>query len=146
MNTVRGHRDIIIHLDRQLPEAFWIRIAAKHQEIHVTRIKKHRRHCNKPHYFCHIFVSLLSLFINNIHPLNTKWSVSIIWWRHEMETFSALLAICVGNPPVPSEFPARRPVTRSFDVFFDMRLYQLLSKQSWGWWFETATAPITTSL
>ena len=35
-----------------------------------------------------------------------------------METFSALLAICTGNSPVPGEFPAQRPVTRSFDVFF----------------------------
>ena len=40
------------------------------------------------------------------------------WWRHQMETFSALLAICAGNSPVPGEFPAQRPVTRSFDVFF----------------------------
>ena len=23
------------------------------------------------------------------------------WWRHQMETFSALLAICAGNSPVP---------------------------------------------
>ena len=38
-----------------------------------------------------------------------------------METFSALLAIWSGNSPVTSEFPARRPVTRSFDVFFDLR-------------------------
>ena len=30
-----------------------------------------------------------------------------------METFSALLAICAGNSPVPGEFPAQRPVTRS---------------------------------
>ena len=35
-----------------------------------------------------------------------------------METFSVLLAICLGNSPVPGEFPAQRPVTRSFDVFF----------------------------
>ena len=39
-----------------------------------------------------------------------------------METFSALLAICVGNLPVTGEFPAQGPVTRSFDVFFDLRL------------------------
>ena len=38
-----------------------------------------------------------------------------------METFSALLVICAGNSPVPGEFPAQRPVTRSFDVFFDLR-------------------------
>ena len=54
-----------------------------------------------------------------------------------METFSALLAICAGNSPVHGEFPAQRPVARSFDVFFDLRLNKRLSKQSWGWWFET---------
>ena len=42
-------------------------------------------------------------------------------WRHQMKTFSPLLAICAGNSPVPGEFPAQRPVTRSFDVFFDLR-------------------------
>ena len=54
-----------------------------------------------------------------------------------METFSTLLALCVGNSPVPSEFPAQRTVTRSFHVFFDLRLNKSLSKQSWSWWFET---------
>ena len=44
-------------------------------------------------------------------------SVIFSWWRHQMETFSALLAICAGNSPVPGEFPAQRPVPRSFDVF-----------------------------
>ena len=39
-----------------------------------------------------------------------------------METFSALLAICAGNLPVTGEFPSQSPVTRSFDVFFDLRL------------------------
>ena len=38
--------------------------------------------------------------------------------------------------------PAQRPVTRSFDVFFDLRLYKRLSKQSWGWWFETSSRPL----
>ena len=37
----------------------------------------------------------------------------------------------------PGEFSAQRPVTRSFDVFFDLRLNKRLSKQPWGWWFET---------
>ena len=52
------------------------------------------------------------------------------WWRHQMETFSALLALCVGNSPVTGEFPSQRPVTRSFDVFFALRLNKRLSKQS----------------
>ena len=59
------------------------------------------------------------------------------WWRHQIETFSALLAICTGNSPVTGEFLSQRPVTRSFDVFFDLRLNKRLSKHSWGWWFET---------
>ena len=54
----------------------------------------------------------------------------ITWWRHQMETFSALLAFCAG------EFPTQRPVTRCFDVFFDLHLNKRLSKQWWGWWFE----------
>ena len=59
-----------------------------------------------------------------------------------METFSALLAICAGNSPVPGDFPTQRPVTRSFDVSFDLRLNKRLSKQSWGWWFETLSRPL----
>ena len=59
------------------------------------------------------------------------------WLRHQMETFSALLALCAGNSPLTGEFPSQRPVTRSFYVFFDLRLNKRLSKQSWGWWFET---------
>ena len=55
--------------------------------------------------------------------------ISMSWWRHQMETFSAL--------PVPGEFPTQRPVTRSFDVYFDLRPNKRLSKQSLGWWFET---------
>ena len=48
-----------------------------------------------------------------------------------METFSALLAISAGNnSPVPGEFPAQRPVTRIFYVYFDLRLNKRLSKQS----------------
>ena len=39
------------------------------------------------------------------------------------------------------EFPAQRAVTRSF-VFFDLRLNKRLSKQSWGWWFETLSHPL----
>ena len=70
------------------------------------------------------------------------WTRYKSWWRHQMETFSALLAICAGNSSVPGEFPAQRPVTRNFDVFFDLRLNKRLSKQSWGWWFETLSRPL----
>ena len=56
-----------------------------------------------------------------------------IKWKH----FLCYFSLCEGNPPVPGGFPSQRPVTRSFDVFFDLHLNQRLSKQSRRWWFET---------
>ena len=77
---------------------------------------------------------------NQVHM---SWAFCILtWWRHQMETFSALLALCAGNSPASGEFPAQRPVTRSFDVFFDLCLNKRLRKQSWGWWFETLSLPL----
>ena len=42
----------------------------------------------------------------------------------------------------PGEFPTQRPVTRSFDIFFDLRLNKRLSKQPWGWWFDTSSCSL----
>ena len=53
-------------------------------------------------------------------------STAYAWWRHQMETFSALLDPCAGNSPVTGEFPAQTPVTRSFNVFFDLHLNKRL--------------------
>ena len=49
-----------------------------------------------------------------------------------METFFRVTGV-TG----PGDFPTQRPVTWGFDVFFDLRLNKRLSKQPWGWWFET---------
>ena len=62
----------------------------------------------------------------------------VIKWKH-----FPLLAFCAGNSPVTSNFPSQRPVTRSFHVFFDLRLNKRLHKQSWGWWFETPAHQIS---
>ena len=70
---------------------------------------------------------------DNIWHWYTHCHDDVIKWK----LFSALLAICAGNSPVTGEFPPQRPVTRSFYVFFDLRLNLRLSKQPWGWWFET---------
>ena len=101
------------------------------------------------HLSCNQGYSLLVLFLPPslasyvyIYMVNLYWLqpaaalFPISWWRHQMETFSALLAICAGNSPVPGEFPAQRPVMRSSDVFFDLRLNKWLSNQSWGWWWH----------
>ena len=107
-----------------------------------------------------LFVLRYQLFWNDYHchkhtkrnrfqlRFGSSWQIMMLiiytnpWWRHQMETFSALLAICAGNSPLPGEFPVQRPVTRSFDVFFNLRLNKRLSKQSWVWWFEALSCSL----
>ena len=74
---------------------------------------------------------------NNNHQ-RLVWRLANPWWRHQMKTFSVLLALCAGNSPVTGEFPSQRPVTRSFDVFFDLRLNKRLSTHSRRRWFEAS--------
>ena len=74
-------------------------------------------------------------FVRHLKLQQTGWLKAFRYihdGRHQMETFSALLAICLGNSSVPGEIPSQRPVTRSFDVFFDLRLKKRLSKQLSG--------------
>ena len=77
-------------------------------------------------------------------PYLIRWSQvrHASWWRHQMKTFSAILAICAGNSLVPGEYSAQRPVTRSFDVLFYLHPNKRLSKQWLGWWFETPPCPL----
>ena len=79
---------------------------------------------------CACFIWHVISYGNGIRRVNIH--VDVIKWN-----ISALLAFCVGKSSVPGEPPAQRPVTRSFDVFFVLCLNKRLSKQSWGWWFET---------
>ena len=58
------------------------------------------------------------------------------------ENISALQALCAESSSVTGEFPSQRPVTRSFDVFFDLRHNKRLSKQSRCRWFETPLCPL----
>ena len=104
----------------------WSRNTRSHQKKHVPQMLSND---TKNHQDCVI----------TVHSID---NVSSAWWRHEMETFFALLAICAGNSPVPMIFPTQRPVTQRFDVLFDLRPNNRLSKQSWGWWFETSSRPI----
>ena len=61
----------------------------------------------------------------------------LLWWRHQMEIFSASLAFCEGNSLVTDTFSSRRQVTQSFNFFFDLRLNQQLSEKWRRRWFET---------
>ena len=92
-------------------------------------------------YLIYVVISALNYILPYFTVVVAKFICSSIWliswWRHQMKTFSALLAICAGNSPFSGEFPTQRPLTPSFDVFLDLRLNKRLSKQPWGWWFET---------
>ena len=57
---------------------------------------------------------LMAVATYGIHPDLSSW------WRHQMETLSASLALCEGNPSATGGFPSQRPVTRNFDIFFDL--------------------------
>ena len=57
-------------------------------------------------------------------------------WRHQMETFSALLALCAGNSSVTGEFSSKRASNGGFGVFCDVSLNKRLNKQPSRWWFE----------
>ena len=63
----------------------------------------------------------------NMHDDVIKWKI-----------FHVTGPLC-GEFTGPGGFHTQRPVTRSFDVFFDLRLNKWLSKQPWGWWFETTS-------
>ena len=80
------------------------------------------------------------IFIHSqtLTPVPHPWALA--WWRHQIDAFSALLTLCAGNSPVTGEFPAQRPVTQSYDIFFDLN--ERLNKQSWGWWFDTPSLPL----
>ena len=130
----------------------------KWQPFHKRYLQMHFRECNVL-YFDWNFIEAFSLG-SNWQYLSIGWDYSApshweepaleragsenvqSWWRHQMETYSALLAICAGNSPATGEFPAQRPVTRSFDVFFVLRLFKRLNKQSRGWWFEKPSRPL----
>ena len=38
----------------------------------------------------------------------TPTEILYAWWRHQIELFSALLALCAGNSPATVEFPSQK--------------------------------------
>ena len=76
------------------------------------------------------------------------WDAVCLDWRlstvlyHSMQPTDIMTSSNGNIFRVTGPFPSQRPMTRSFDVFFDLRLNKRLSKQSWGWWFETPSGSI----
>ena len=92
-------------------------ILSRPQWVNMLRPELNRWHSNGCHFAEDIFK-----FATTWHPkLTHEGKINgVSWWRHQMETFSALLAI----------------------FFFDLRLNKQLSKQSWGWWYEMPPHPL----
>ena len=83
--------------------------------------------------------------VSIVHWINWYWYFPKLKLEHGWDImmtssngniFRVTGSLC-GEFTSPGEFPTQRPVTRRFDVFFDLRLNKRLSKQPWGWWFET---------
>ena len=73
------------------------------------------------------------------YPIESQYISRITWYMMTSsngDIFRVTGPLC-GEFTGPGEFPTQRPVTRSFNFFFDLRLNKRLSKQPWGWWFET---------
>ena len=99
---------------------------------YVSMLGSQLNHISTRHSWCiyyipitwmqHLQINLVFLYHQLAAVMYLTWShlcsqYSPTWWRHQMETFSALLAICAGNSPVTGEIPTQRPVTRRFDIF-----------------------------
>ena len=79
-----------------------------------------------------VMTKLVSWWFSGLRarPPTKRWILGASNTMTSSNGFSALLAICAGNSPVTGEFPPQRPVTQSFDVFFDLCLNKRLSKHN----------------
>ena len=74
-----------------------------------------------------LICALYMIQVQQLFHGNDGWQLT--WWRHQMETFSALLVLCARNSPVTGEFPAQRSSDTELRCFFDLRLNKRLSKK-----------------
>ena len=91
--------------------------------IYIHEVIPHKKWVIQQLLPCHNVKDLIAaLSITLTKHTEVRWIHPSTRWRHQMCTFSALLALCVGNSPGTGEFPSQRPVTRIFDILFDLRL------------------------
>ena len=82
------------------------------------------------------------LDIYNWKPCHHDTSLAVTMMTSSNGNIFRVTGHLCGNSLVPGEFLAQGPVTRSFDVFFDLRPNKRLSKQSSGRWYETLPCPL----
>ena len=82
------------------------------------------------------FWVMLSVLLDCLDVTFMSFAVVLIMMTSPNGNYFRITGPLCGEFTGPCEFPTQRPVTRSFDVFFDLRPNKRLSKQPWGWWFE----------
>ena len=130
-----------------------------HCKLHFLSITRNARTAFKSHYLfmvgaelfpanqnfkyeCSSFIVLIKypIFLPLVYIyIQIQSILSKTWWNANI--FRVTGPLC-GEFTGHRWIPAQRPVTRSFDVFFDLRLIKRLSTQSRGWWFETPSRPL----
>ena len=133
--TIRYQEQITTEMISAIPREFLWRVSSI---FRVTLIRRHVtpawklviRTLNKP------FGQQRNIILANSRctcmPLKS-WD-TLMMTSSNGNIFRVTGPLC-GEFTGPGEFPTQRPVTRSFDVCFDLN--KRLSKQPWGWWFET---------
>ena len=133
----RGTRDPSL-TNKNLPDHPWlIIILTKNFKLHQLALKFARAYAGifMTKFSCS--VQILNRYLDFEHQSCELELWHIWWWRHQVDTFPALLARCAGNSPVTGEFPPQRLLTRSLDASFDLRLNKRLCKHSICRWSET---------
>ena len=127
----------------------WVNPVDKHMGIILSRLETAAWPINVANYqeswHMHICSWLLSCkciaylkgHLDRNSSQNTRTHDDVIKWKH----FPRYWPFVRGIHRSLVNSPHKWPVTWSFDVFFDLRLNKRLSKQSWGWWFETLSRP-----
>ena len=109
---------------------------------------KQRFYCSSIHNSCKKLIALTICFSQKLWDAippqcvhggrYVEWIFNTLrsWWRHQMEAFSASLALCAGNSPVTGN-SHHKGQWRGALMFSSMCLNKRLSKQSRCLWFQT---------
>ena len=159
-NHINHNHYISCYLILNFHQCWWGLYIVTYQECCVRSRYQGQGQVITSHSICGMWLlvpALDSCFWNNTHDIEVHfaalhpmkyvqhyvaiWITFIYMMTSSNGNIFRVTAICAGNSTVPGEFPTQRPVTRGFDVYFDLRSNKRLSKQWWGWWFETASRP-----
>ena len=131
------HRGMVFYLKRQ--SLYWNRAFGEKGGGGVFSIKRN----NPPQQFCASVCHGFCFEAPTFTVVRIPQMTHVIMVTSSNGNIFRVTVFCAGNSPVTGEFPAqKRPVTRAFDVFLDLRLNKRLNKQWWGWWFETPSRPL----